>query len=254
MKWVITIFVVALLAGGALRWFRNHTQDTIDTQITHRPMTEKIQITTKDNVKIVGDYYSALSTKGAVLLHMMPATKESWITLAAKLQSAGFQVLAIDLRGHGKSGGGPDGYKSFSDKEHQASIQDVEAAAEFLKTKGVSELYLGGASIGANLALWYAADHPEIKKVILLSAGLNYYGIITESFAIKLQSNQSAYFVGDEDDMRKSGDSAAHMAQVLFDTTSAAKSIKIFKGAGHGTDMLTAHPEFEDELMGWLLK
>lgn len=217
-------------------------------------MFDTIHLTTKDGAAIVGNYFVSSGKKGIVLLHMMPATKESWAQFAPKLQDAGFHVLAIDLRGHGESDGGKGGYKNFSDKEHQASIQDVEVAAEFLKTKGAAELYIGGASIGANLALWYAADHPEIKKIILLSAGLNYYGIITEPLAAKLQHDQQVYVVGDEDDMRKSGDSAGHMAQVLFDSTGAAKSIKIFKGAGHGTDMFAAHPELEDELMEWLLK
>lgn len=226
-------------------------------------MTEQIQITTKDCVKIAGDYYSASSKKGILLLHMMPATKESWAHFSGKLQESGFNVLAIDLRGHGKSGGlpagdlskaGPDGYRKFSDTEHQSSINDVTASVEFLKEKGISEIYIGGASIGANLALQYVAEHKEINKIILLSAGLNYYGIITKPLANKLQKDQNVYFIGDEDDVRKSGDSAADMAKILFDITTAKKEIKIFKGSEHGTDVLIAHAELEDELINWLSK
>ncbi len=215
-------------------------------------MAEQIKITTKDGFIIAGDYYTASSTKGIVLLHMMPATKESWSSLAEKLQRAGFNVLAIDLRGHGASDGGPNGYKIFSDAQHQSGINDVDAAVMFLKEKGITEIHLGGASIGANLALWYLAEHLEIKSAILLSAGLDYRGVKTEAYAKEAKSDQAIYFVADEDDERSFGGSAATMAQHLYDWTPAKKEIKILKGAGHGTDMLCAHPELESELVEWL--
>lgn len=217
-------------------------------------MAEKIYITSKDGTKICGDYYFSQNSKGIVLLHMMPATKESWGRFSDKLQKSGFQALAIDLRGHGESDGGPDGYRQFSDIQHQQCIHDTDSAVEFLKNKGVDEIYFCGASIGANLSLQFAAQHAEIKKIVLLSAGLNYYGIITEPLVLKLQKDQSVYFVGDEDDMRKSGYSAASMAITLFNATNTNKKIRILKGAGHGTDMLAVHPELEDELVQWLLQ
>lgn len=238
--------VILLILGLFLRLF----------WISSRPMPpmngERITLKTNDNVNLVGTYYQATGTTGVLLLHMMPATKESWESFATKLQSAGFNVLAIDLRGHGESDGGANGYKNFSDADHQASIHDVEAAVEFLKSKKVSQISIAGASIGANLALWYMADHPDIKKGILLSAGYNYHGVVTEPYAAALKTDQAVYFVGNEDDMRSSGHSAADMARGLYEKTNAKKVIKIFKGAGHGTDIFISHLELEDELVQWL--
>lgn len=214
-------------------------------------MIEEITLTTRDDVMIVADYYPAIGAKGIVLVHMMPSTKESWRSLAMKLQSTGFHVLAIDLRGHGKSYGGPDGYRAFSDEQHRQGSADVVAATEFLKNKNISAIYLGGASIGANLALQYAAQHADIKKIFLLSAGLDYRGVTTMQYASQFVPDQRVYFVAATDDIRSSGLSAADMAQQLYDACSAKKDIKIFAGAKHGTDILLAYPDLEAQLATW---
>ncbi|NOY35680.1 MAG: alpha/beta fold hydrolase, partial [bacterium] len=87
-------------------------------------MIEQIKLKTDDGVEIAGDYYPASPTgaPAVVLTHMMPSTKESWREFAAGLNKAGFQCLAIDLRGHGESEGGPDGFREFSDEQHMAGI------------------------------------------------------------------------------------------------------------------------------------
>ncbi|TSD06700.1 MAG: hypothetical protein Greene07144_1115, partial [Parcubacteria group bacterium Greene0714_4] len=43
---------------------------------------EPVVFKTSDNVLIAADYYSGTSTKGAILLHMMPTTKSSWHSFA----------------------------------------------------------------------------------------------------------------------------------------------------------------------------
>ena len=137
---------------------------------------EKVTLKTEDGLDIVGLYYLGPSSKGTLLLHMMPATKESWEEFAVKLQAEGYQVLAIDLRGHGESSGGPEGFRNFSDVDHQKSMFDIDAGIEFLEKKGAARnnLVLIGASIGANLALWSLTENKEIKMPVLLSPGLDY--------------------------------------------------------------------------------
>jgi esterase/lipase len=206
----------------------------------------------------MGDFYKASLEDAALLLHMMPATKESWRDFAEKLASHNLSSCAIDLRGHGVSQDGPDGYKNFSDEDHQASIHDVEASVEWLREKGYKNICIAGASIGANLALEYAAVHHDIKKVIALSPGFNYRGVITKPLMEILDSDQSVYFVGDEDDMRSSGHSAGQSASVmateLYGLKQGEKEIQLFQKSGHGTDMLIAHQDFADRLIEWLIK
>src|SRR3989344_586201 len=117
----------------------------------------KIFLTTKDGVKIAANLYPAESPAGWVVFsHMMPAVKESWNDLAENFQSAGYESVAVDLRGHGESVSGgltlELNYRNFSDAEHQKSILDLEAAADFLIKERKAEagkISFVGASSGA---------------------------------------------------------------------------------------------------------
>lgn len=221
-------------------------------------VTETVQFQTSDGITIFGLYtHGDNPALPAVLLsHMMPATKESWNDFAQVLADDGFQALAIDLRGHGESViQTPNAerrtlnYKNFSDAEHQKPILDLEAAVNFLKSKGVSEIHLVGASIGANLSLQYLAEHSEARSAILLSPGLDYRGVKTESFAARLREGQSVYYAAADNDPY-----SAETAKTLYQKTpeGAAKELKIFERGGHGTDMFSAHSELMRELSIWL--
>jgi alpha-beta hydrolase superfamily lysophospholipase len=222
---------------------------------------EKISYEVDDGaITISGNYWEGAGERAVILLHMMPATKESWNDLAGKLHERGFDVLAIDLRGHGGSGihkaGGKStilDYKTFDDTEHQASINDVEGAREWLAGRGIKpgNIAIGGASIGANLAIRYMGDNPECLAGFALSPGLNYRGIETLPAAKRLLPTQRLYIAAAKDDDRI-GDSF-EQATKIFDATAAQKEIKIFETGGHGTNMLIVHPNFIDELVGWFL-
>src|SRR3989338_9524623 len=119
-------------------------------------MEEYVSFITGDGVEIAGIYRPGDGEKFAILLHMMPATKESWEAFTSILSEMGYASLAIDARGHGESTmNGTLDYQTFSDKQHQAKIDDVEAALTFLKDHGAAEeeVIVMGASIGANLAI-----------------------------------------------------------------------------------------------------
>lgn len=221
-------------------------------------VTETAQFQTADGVTIFGLYsHGDNPALPAVLLsHMMPATKESWKDFAHVLADAGFQVLAIDLRGHGESvmptlnaQSQTLNYKNFSDAEHQKSILDLEAAVEFLKSKGASEIHLIGASIGANLSLRYLTEHSDARSVVLLSPGLDYRGVKTEEFATRLHTGQAAYYAAAGDDPY-----SVQTAKTLYQKTSggATKELKLFERGGHGTDMFFAHQELMWDLIVWL--
>ncbi len=206
---------------------------------------------TKDGYTIAADYYLGTGTSGVILLHMMPADRTSWQSLAVKLQESSFHIVAIDLRGHGQSTGGPNGYQAFSDVQHQQSLFDVDSAVEFLRSKGVEKIHIGGASIGANLGLQYAAKHSEIASVILLSPGLDYRGIHTDIWIDDIKSNQAILLVASDDDIY-----SFTTVKTLFDRSSnlPLREVKLLTHAGHGTTMLEKNPQFIDEIVAWLKK
>lgn len=219
-------------------------------------MAEEILLTTKDGFQISADYYEGPRSDcpGIVLLHMMPATKESWRVFALKLQNAGFQALAIDFRGHGKSivkNGEILNYENFDNAEHQQKIHDIEEAIRFLINKNnpaPKMLFFVGASIGANLALQYMSEHTRIKGGALLSPGLNYRGVQTEQSIKRIASDQLIFFIAGGDNDKYSTETI----KKLYDVATCKKQLKIVENGGHGTDILSADPGLMDEIIEWM--
>lgn len=215
---------------------------------------ETITINTIDRVQVRGDYHKGLSSKGILLLHMMPADRKSWTAFSEKLVRNEYHVLAIDLRGHGDSIEGPSGqldYHTFSNEEHASSIHDVEAGIGFLVAMGATSLALAGASIGANLALWYAAEHPDnIKSIVLLSPGLDYKGIATEPLIIKTEPDINIMLVSGGDTDAYSRETIKKLSKLINLQT----PVRIFEDAGHGTRIFERHPELMEEIIQWLEK
>lgn len=201
---------------------------------------EKVSFKTSDNKNISANYFPASNPKGWLLLvHMMPAVKESWNELAQEMQNFGYASVAIDLRGHGESEGGPDSFSRFSDAEHQAGIRDLDAAWEFLKIKGASpeNTVVVGASIGANLSLLFLTQHLNISGGVLLSPG-NYKGLDGLALVKKIASKQKIVFAASKQDDRSGGNNATDN-QMYYDSASQTSNryLIIFDGAGHGTDL-----------------
>lgn len=208
---------------------------------------EKITFETSDRVTIVGDWSAPANAKhAALLLHMMPATRVSWLPLSRALNEAGFATLAIDLRGHGESvtlrqaqGDKKLDYQKFSDAEHQASRLDADAAMNFLKSKGFREENISfvGASIGANLSLDALCRYKGATRAVLLSPGLDYRGVKTEALMKGLSAHQRVWIVAAEGDAYSAESSAA--LQKLQKETS---TVTIFRGSAHGTNLFEPEP------------
>ena len=203
---------------------------------------EKVSIITQDEVRLSGLLWDAQSRFSVLLLHMMPATKESWEDLANRLFHRGMNVLAIDFRGHGQSDGGS--YKAFTDEQHQKYYFDTEAAVEFLTQKyPKTTIDMAGASIGANIMIQYMVGHPEIIKGVALSAGLDYHGVRAIELVESLHVDQELFYVASHDDMRSGGSDCGIMAEQLAHSTASKSKITVYDTGGHGTNMWKEHPE-----------
>lgn len=214
---------------------------------------EEIRILAADSAIIVGAYETVPSARAAVLLlHMMPATKESWHTLQIELAKRGLASLAIDLRGHGESVRSEDGrcfdFRAFSDAEHQESKLDVEVAIAWLEQKGfpVSRQAIVGASIGANLAIQAGAENQWLKGVAALSPGLDYHGIKTEATVGALAEDQKLFLVASPDDV-ESFKAINRLVEV-----SKAATVVVEAKSGHGTEIFVNDTKLITLLLDWL--
>lgn len=215
---------------------------------------------TDDGVSIVGTYYAPSSglkdsTPTIILLHMLGKDRSTWNTFASALSHKGYDVLAIDLRGHGdsiKQGSSTASYQSFTENDFNKMTLDVKAAKQFLieqKNAKPDRMAVIGASIGANIALNYAATlDPTIKIVILLSPGLNYRGVATSDTITKYKN--PIYIAATEGDSESAKDS-----QTLCTKINCGENLKIYSGSiSHGTNMFSEalNPPLQDLIMSWL--
>lgn len=216
--------------------------------------TEKIRYVTADGTPIIADYFPVEHPqKFALLSHMMPATKESWSALAEKLTQKNIAVLAPDLRGHGESiadaAGNTLSYASFSDQEHQQSIQDLEGAVNVLHLLGMDQenkqLIVIGASIGANLSLQYAARH-AVCGCAAISPGLDYHGIRPLEFIKHIAVGTNVLLMAAADDAY-----SFQSAEKIFAALRSAKELKTFPRGGHGTTLFDAVPESFSAVLQW---
>jgi len=219
-------------------------------------MAERVTFTTLDEVTIVGDWVTAPTMIGAVILvHSMPQNRLSWSAFQTLLAGRGLASLAIDLRGHGESLQGPGGvgidFKNFSEAEHQGSLYDVIGAYEWVQRRGVdpARVALGGASIGANLAVQMLAEAPAVRGAVLLSPGKEYQGLDATQDIETILPHQSVWVAASEGDDQEAFESAKRISEVA---PSDRKTFVPLKNAGHGLAMFTAQPPLADQAADFL--
>ncbi len=210
-------------------------------EIAARAEVFDIGMVTKDGVRIMGTYYRPEATQapGVVLLHMLGHQREDWADFAAALQTAGFGVLAIDLRGHGQSEG---------TRQWLKMSQDAAIALDFLRSRpelDPDRILLAGASIGANIALNAAAADERVVGVALLSPGLDYHGVKTEP-ALQRYGQRPLFLAASSEDSY-----AANSVQQLDAQAAGPHQLLMLEKQGHGTDMLNAENNLSDTLLQW---
>ena len=98
-----------------------------------------------------------------LLLHGLGTTAESYDTLTATLVDQGYRVLRPDLRGHGRSDTG------FSAWDVASLTADALAV---LDKAAVSQAVVAGNSLGGDIAIRLAAQHPKrVAGLVLVNSG-----------------------------------------------------------------------------------
>jgi dienelactone hydrolase len=207
-----------------------------------------VDIKAPDGVSLKGTYFSAGRPGPAMLLlHQCNMDRHAWDGLAADLAGNGFNVLTVDYRGFGESGG-----SKSSDPDTRAAVRqkwpgDVDAAFAYLtKQKGVdqSRVAVGGASCGVTQSSDLASRHHEIRALLLLS------GMASDAAKAYIAGNASLPVFG----AASEGDTGA--AKGIQEAVAASKDpksvVKIYAGTEHGVPMFARNPDLEPMIVAWL--
>ena len=209
--------------------------------------SQRVTFRTDDGVTLSATWYEPSTRIGpaVILVHMLSRTRREWEAIAQRLSSEGIGALALDLRGHGESGGGAAGAPDRVD--YSSMVLDLRAARRFLAQRSdVQQTRVGiaGASLGANLAVLAASADSSIASLALLSPSLDYRGLRIEAAARKV-TRPMLLVAGDDDPY------ASRSARELQKAGGGPRELVILTQAGHGTGMFARDPGLAGTLVDW---
>jgi len=178
-----------------------------------------VSFPTEDRGLVYADVYGE-GVRGVVLAHGGRFNKESWEQQARTLASAGFQVLAIDFRGYGKSKGPGDAHPM------DAPLHlDVLAAVRYLRETGAKSVSIVGGSMGAGAAgdASIASRPGQIDRLVFLGGSPN-------GPAEKLKS--ASLFIVARDDSNDDGPRLPRI-QEQYKKAPEPKALIILEGSAH---------------------
>jgi dienelactone hydrolase len=212
-----------------------------------------VDLTAADGLKLRATYYAAAKPgPGVLLLHQCNQQRKNWDDLAMRLAAAGINVLTLDYRGFGESGGHPANEMSNEDRTKMVNEKwpgDVDVAFSYLVAQpGVARgiAGAGGASCGVNQSIQLARRHPEVKSLVLLSGNTDRNGREFLRSAAKLPIFLSA---ADDDD------GAVDLMQWLYGiSTNPGSKFEQYATGGHGTVMFAEHKDLPGMIVDWYVQ
>jgi len=216
-----------------------------------------------DDVGIVGTFYPVHGDSVPVVLLVPGYTKarDEWASFASYLQRNGIAALTIDLRGQGEStrqvtteGVRALNQEQFTAHDFQNMQLDMEAAVTWLQDQpGIRKdrIAIAGASMGANVALRYAAVNEDIAAILLLSPGINYRGVRTDDVITSVGSRPLWIVVSRYDPF--AFESSKRLVEIRKDAGQVAddKELTACSGNLHGTEMLTGVKTLPEIMLAW---
>lgn len=127
--------------------------------------------------------YSKLGDEVVILIHGFSSHKDTSAKVNARaLEEIGISTLRIDLDNQGES--------ELDFKENVSIpnyIKQVEAAMNFVKKQGHTQISLLGTSFGGIVALAVAHKYPEIKRLFLRSSVVDWKSHAEKKYGNKLK-------------------------------------------------------------------
>jgi dienelactone hydrolase len=216
------------------------------------PAPRVVDLTALDGMKLKATYFAAAKpAPGVLLLHQCNRQRKVWDDLAARLAASGLNVLTVDYRGFGESGGTP--FDKLTNDERAKFVAeklplDVETAFQYLSvqpgvTRGI--IGVGGASCGVNQSVQVARRHPEVKSLVLLSGDTNPDG---RQF-LRNSPNLPIFISAADDDAN--GLVVEFMKWLFSISLDPADKFQRYANGGHGVEMFAAHEELPGMIVEW---
>lgn len=203
-------------------------------------MAGTVTLKASDGTTIKG-HHQGSGDKGVVLVHGKERSAQDFEYLRGRLADQGFQVVAVDLRGHGASGSNP------AEDAWPEMDRDVCAAADYLKRRGAKVTTAVGSEFGGSLSIHAASDCESIHRLVLLSPDLAKSGTVTLGTALDAMGEKPILLIANPEDQ-----SQARSAGFIEGRAKGKVDVTFAEGAGAGVKMLNRDAGVEGTILSWL--
>ncbi len=142
-------------------------------------VVENLKFKNERGIELAGRIYSKEEnyTSGVIFSHGLFSSKDGYkITrMAAAIVNCGYALMTFDFTFSGESQG------NISDISVAEEVNDLKAAVNFFKSKGITKIHLMGSSMGAAVTILTASlGLFEIETLILIATPLKFSELIPE--------------------------------------------------------------------------
>lgn len=250
MKLIKSLFIITLLVFFSV------------SSVSAKTIKKEIEVQTKD-ARILKATLSYVKIDGmkkyptVLLLHSLGYSSENWGNLITDLNNAGYAVIAMDLRGHGKSiyntALQKRAWTYFKPKTYlkfpSDAIAILEQAQKQSKLVSLDNLAIVGADIGANTAVLTAKElKKKPKTLVLISPTTNFKGLYIPIAMVEMGTIPILSMVSTKD---------------LYGIKEQQKLSKYAQGGfyaqnypqgGMGMLMLKVNPGMSQDITRWIIK
>jgi pimeloyl-ACP methyl ester carboxylesterase len=208
----------------------------------HAPAEEtRREVTlTADGVDFAGTLYlpRVANPPALLLLHGSAAARDAWAPVAVRAQREGYLCLAVDL-----------GISPADDAEsREGLLRRIDEGFRRLPRLGgnPSDLGVVGAGTGADLALEYAVQQPDVQALVLLSPGAVLEGERAVELAVAYGKRPIFY-------LTTAGDAfSAETARRMRAASPGFAELREYAGSANGTDIFATSDNAAEQLLNWL--
>ncbi|MEW5960354.1 MAG: alpha/beta fold hydrolase [Chloroflexota bacterium] len=256
--------------------YRNAQVDAAAATAALQRPVQDISLTTGDGLQLAGWYSPGAQPQAVIVVHGINANRMAVLPEASILAGAGYHLLLLDLRGHGRSQGDQltYGYRE---------ALDVLAAIDYLDRRPeVEQIAALGTSFGGAAVARAAALDPRLQAVIIESSysslpdavddafdNLSFFprqpfaplliGLAERRVGVSIRQVDSARDLatlspravmiihGNDDTMFP-----PRHAQKMYDAAGEPKELWLIEGLGHGNPAIEHEAEFRARVLSFL--
>lgn len=217
------------------------------------PTKHKIEFTTRDKFILVGDLYMANPPTNKpliILLHSFSMNAQVWKNTAENLRIKGYNVLAMDIRGHGRSVYNEKlKLKSrfyYTKEDWQKIPKDVSDSVKYVQANypkiNCNDTIIVGADIGASAAAIGALSLKQPpQKMVLISPMFEFKGLKMPVKTTKFINTRILMILAKTD-----------RVLMNFETKTPA-TIKHYQLGGPGNNLIRVNKDAQDDLMNFII-